>query len=675
MSKEKLKFKISGKSIVYEGRPESRAKDLMDILAKIGVKDDAVVSTFRENIDEQADYTDGQIRDLHARAVQAREDKKRGKAAAASGGEASPPASSPLAEPEQKQKITITHRGKQVSYTGYPSEKQKAIIQLLAKEKGMTPELAVETFRANLPDSTASDDEIWGLVDERINARGGGRSATTAAAASSAGQAAAQGGNNTASAAGYEAMDEFAGMSAQERDELDNFIKWVVTQPDMNVSELIQTGPAPAREEEDPLAGTQTRMAGKIPIYCQEKGTSVKKLITVTANVSYEEVAGTVEKKYGRRMALSFYEGEDLVELDDDDVLGMFLEMNSSDKKLNLICSNPAERSRHVDDQITEGTNVSTIAVTTTKAKAYSNGELSVKELRTYAGHSLAVYCCAFSTKGDQFVTASRDRSVRLWNVRTGSCTVMKGGHNGFVLSCDFSPKGNRVVSASDDRTIKVWNTNSCSKVATLKGHEDKVYCVQYSPDGKHICSASVDHTVRVWDGDACTRVATLKGHSLAVFSCCFSNTDRGKYVASGSDDRLIKIWDWEAGKEVRSLVGHIGTVWSVEYSHKDQFLVSASMDHELKLWDAFSGACLRTMTGHKTPIHHATFSDDDRYIYSCARDWTVMGWRTSNGEHVETITGHLSTVYHVAIQGSKMLTSSLDDTLKLWEVDQLTKA
>lgn len=690
MAKEKLNFRITGKSITYEGHAEKRPKDLMDILAKMGVAEDVVLPTFRENIETEADYTDEQVMEMFAEAKAIREEKKRGKSGGATAAAATPAQPNPSAEDqEQPQKITLSYAGKQFSYQGLPSGKRNAVLQLLSKQKDVTPEMAVETYRTNLPEDSATDEEIWEMVQAMRNKKSKHHkdANNTEAAASTtspkAPAAAAAAATSASSPAGYEsntsydAIDELAGMSSKQRDDLNDFIRQVLEGPSSDVAALLREEPKPRHEAEDHKAEVLTaRTSGKIPVYLQEENnTTGTKLIYATASMTYDEFLAVVEKKFGRKKVLSFYEGDDVIELDDDDVLAMYLEMtvNGDPKKLRLICSNPESRPKEVDDQITENQQqtVSTAGsqVITTKAKAYSNGELTVSEDRTYSGHSLAVYCCAFAPKGDLFVTASRDRSVRVWNVRTGSCTVMKGGHNGFVLSCDFSPKGNRVVSASDDRTIKLWNTTSFSKVATLKGHEDKVYCVKYNPSGEYIASASCDHTVRVWNADTQSKVATLKGHTLAVFSCAFSNNDNGKYVVSGSDDRIIKIWDWAASKEVKSLVGHIGTVWTVAFSHTDKYIVSGSMDYELMLWDVETGTRLRSMEGHKTSVHHAIFSEDDKYIFSCARDWSVMVWRTEDAEHVETITGHLSTVYHMDIKGDKLLTSSLDDKLKLWTV------
>lgn len=691
MAKVKLNFRITGKSITYEGHPEKRPKDLMDILAKMGVSEDVVLPTFRENIETEADYTDEQVMEMFAEAKAIREEKKRAKSGAAAPAAAAAAAATPTQanaeDQEQPQKITLSYAGKQVSYQGLPSGKRNAVLQLLSKQKDVTPEMAVDTYRTNLPEDAATEEEIWEMVQAMKNkksrhhkdANNGGEAAAAATTTPKTPEAMPAPASSPAgyeSNASYDAIDELAGMSSKQRDDLNNFIRQVLEGPTSDVAALLREDPKPRNEAEDHKAEVLTaRTSGKIPVYLQEEhNTSGTKLIYATASMTYEEFLAVVEKKFGRKMALSFYEGDDLIELDDDDVLAMYLEMtvNGDPKKLRLICSNPDTRPKEVDDQITETQQTGTVAgsqVITTKAKAYSNGELTVTEDRTYSGHSLAVYCCAFAPKGDLFVTASRDRSVRVWNVRTGSCTVMKGGHNGFVLSCDFSPKGNRVVSSSDDRTIKLWNTSSFSKVATLKGHEDKVYCVKYNPSGEYVASASCDHTVRVWNADTQSKVATLKGHTLAVFSCSFSNTDNGKYVVSGSDDRIIKIWDWAASKEVKSLVGHIGTVWTVAYSHNDKYIVSGSMDYELMLWDVETGTRLRSMEGHKTSVHHAIFSEDDKYVFSCARDWSVMVWRTADAEHVETITGHLSTVYHMDIKGDKLLTSSLDDKLKLWTV------
>ena len=63
-----------------------------------------------------------------------------------------------------------------------------------------------------------------------------------------------------------------------------------------------------------------------------------------------------------------------------------------------------------------------------------------------------------------------------------------------------ISLDGRRLVTASQDRTIKLWDTETYQEVFTLRGHTAGVVSLAISPDGTRIASGSVDRTARVWD-------------------------------------------------------------------------------------------------------------------------------------------------------------------------------
>ena len=98
-------------------------------------------------------------------------------------------------------------------------------------------------------------------------------------------------------------------------------------------------------------------------------------------------------------------------------------------------------------------------------------------------------------------MSASDDKTVRVWNAVTGECEQTLEGHSDTVLSAQFSPDGKKIVSASADKTVRVWCAVSGELEQTLKGHSGAVNSAQFGPDGQKIVSASDDKTVRVCRG------------------------------------------------------------------------------------------------------------------------------------------------------------------------------
>ena len=100
---------------------------------------------------------------------------------------------------------------------------------------------------------------------------------------------------------------------------------------------------------------------------------------------------------------------------------------------------------------------------------------------------------------------------------------VLPIGHTNFVLEAHFSPDGKKVVTASMDKTAKIWDVISQVLLVDLKGHTDNVLLARFSPDGKKIVTASADSTVKIWDAASGVLLADLKGHNDLVVSASFS--------------------------------------------------------------------------------------------------------------------------------------------------------
>ena len=150
-----------------------------------------------------------------------------------------------------------------------------------------------------------------------------------------------------------------------------------------------------------------------------------------------------------------------------------------------------------------------------------------------------------------------------------------------------FSPDGKRIVTASSDKTARLWDADTGKPIGEpLKGHEDRVYSAAFSPDGKRIVTASADKTARLWDADTGRPIGEpLKGHRSIVFGAAFSPD--GKRIVTASVDKTARLWDAETRKPIgEPLTGHEGLVNSAAFSPDGRRIVTASADNTARLWD-----------------------------------------------------------------------------------------
>jgi guanine nucleotide-binding protein subunit beta-2-like 1 protein len=121
------------------------------------------------------------------------------------------------------------------------------------------------------------------------------------------------------------------------------------------------------------------------------------------------------------------------------------------------------------------------------------------------------------SSDGAYALSSSWDKTLRLWELATGSTTKTFVGHTNDVLSVSFSADNRQIVSGSRDRTIKLWNTlGDCKFTITDKGHTEWVSCVRFSPNPQNpvIVSAGWDKLVKVGDHIS---------HNLPMMPCNFT--------------------------------------------------------------------------------------------------------------------------------------------------------
>jgi WD40 repeat protein/DNA polymerase III delta prime subunit len=288
--------------------------------------------------------------------------------------------------------------------------------------------------------------------------------------------------------------------------------------------------------------------------------------------------------------------------------------------------------------------------------------------LHVLSGHFGPVWGCVWSPTGLRLASASFDKTLRIWDARSGQCLATLSGHQSFVTGCAWSPDGLRLLSASHDCTLRIWDAVSGQCLATLSGHQSPIAACAWSPDGLRLVSTSFDRTLRIWDAHSGQCVATLFGHQGAVWGCAWSPD--GLRLVSASDDKTLRVWDPRSGQCLATLSGHQDHVWGCAWSPDGLRLVSASDDKTLRIWDPHTRQCLATLSGHQDHVTSCAWSPDGLRLVSASGDKTLRIWDARSGQSLAVLAGHQSSVRNGAWSpdGLRLVSASDDQTLRIWD-------
>jgi WD40 repeat protein len=177
---------------------------------------------------------------------------------------------------------------------------------------------------------------------------------------------------------------------------------------------------------------------------------------------------------------------------------------------------------------------------------AVADAQAPLAPARLLTGHTDGVHAVAFSPDGKRVVTASHDRTARLWDAATAAELWRLEGHGGAVLGGAFSADGRRVATCGDDSLVMVWDADSGELIAILEGHQFIVFAVAFAPDGS-VLSAGQDGSVRRWDVEGEKQIWAVNGDSL--FPMCLDVSPDGRTFATGGRSAFVTVWDLATGR------------------------------------------------------------------------------------------------------------------------------
>jgi WD40 repeat protein len=333
-----------------------------------------------------------------------------------------------------------------------------------------------------------------------------------------------------------------------------------------------------------------------------------------------------------------------------------------------------------------------------------------LRERTRLLGHEDYIRAAAFSPDGTRIVTASGDRTARLWDAVTGAEILTLKGHEDGINGVAFSRSGTRIVTLSDDDTVRYWDVATGAQLAMLPctaAHSVvfsrdgkrilvdgkdwscfldtvtwKTFLIQrgygngtLSPDGTRIVAPPWEETLRmektakIWDTETGAEIITLRGHEDRIESTAFSPD--GTRIVTASDDKTARVWDAATGAEIFTLTGHEDAVISAVFSSDGTRILTRSTDWSARVWNATTGAEIVSLRLDKTSIVAAAFSPDDSLVVTTGYwDKVVRIWDVTTGTEIITLTG-TDHVWSAAFSpdSTRLLTVSRNRTAQIWDV------
>uniref|UniRef100_A0A0R0JRR1 Uncharacterized protein n=2 Tax=Glycine subgen. Soja TaxID=1462606 RepID=A0A0R0JRR1_SOYBN len=242
----------------------------------------------------------------------------------------------------------------------------------------------------------------------------------------------------------------------------------------------------------------------------------------------------------------------------------------------------------------------------------------------TPAEHKSIITDVRFRPNSSQLATASRDKSMRLWDTTNPSrCVQEYSGHSSAIMSLDFHPKKTEVFCFCDgENEIWYWNINSATCTRVTKGASAQV---RFQPRLGRFLAAASDKGVSIFYVESDTQIYTLQGHPEPVSYICWDGN--GDALASVSPN-LVKVWSLTSGGEWIHEFSSTGSqLHSCVFHPSYSTLLVIGGSSSLELWKMTDNKSL-AVSAHENVISALAQSTVTGMVASASYDNYVKLWK-----------------------------------------------
>ncbi|XP_070581975.1 WD repeat-containing protein 31-like [Ptychodera flava] len=182
--------------------------------------------------------------------------------------------------------------------------------------------------------------------------------------------------------------------------------------------------------------------------------------------------------------------------------------------------------------------------------------------IRKYQGHDLVVMGTTINPDNTLLCTGSRDNYIKLWDVETGICSLQRHISRNLITYVKWISHEESVAQTSEDKCLRIWDTRTLEESHVFPKKQYIQTCCDVSSDGNYCVTSSNGFDgqgceTTLWDLRQNRGVCEYKGHNQTTGCCLFLPSipyQPAPLIATSSHDSTVKIWNRDTKECVCSL-------------------------------------------------------------------------------------------------------------------------
>lgn len=272
--------------------------------------------------------------------------------------------------------------------------------------------------------------------------------------------------------------------------------------------------------------------------------------------------------------------------------------------------------------------------------------------------HNGPVNAVQFHPSGDEFLTASEDRTVRIWTMtRKRQRRELEAGNP--VTALAVSPDGRQLV-AVHGRDLSVWSTDRLKRVAEIRDKTSTTYSIAFAPDGRTVLLGDTD-SARLWDARTWKPVGLEMPHTDRILSVAYSRDL--KWLATASADRTARVWNAQSQAPIGKSLSHPDRVTSVAFSPDGLQVATGSTDGHVRIWEISTPEKPLHDFPAESLVHAVGYSADAKFLGAACENGSLFVWNLKTGQAIGNPLVHAGAVRWLSFipRSNTLLSGSAD--------------